>query len=138
MEHADALNGYRYLKKYVLEDLAARNEVVKVHIRRGAGGVDEQGTRLDLIKAKGKANTSAFTNSRSKETWSWRLVTGKNSLPEILEDERGPIPRVGPMVPDNKMLEEDEGIDMFDDDGWTKERLKFVNVPVIDTRKLHY
>ena len=30
------------------------------------------------------------------------------------------------------------GIDMFDDDGWTKERLKFVNVPVIDTRKLHY
>ena len=42
------------------------------------------------------------------------------------------------LVPYDKMLEEDEGIDMFDDDGWTKERLKFVNVPVIDTRKLHY
>ena len=82
----------------------------------------------------GSPYCSAILECLSSHTSEKEPVT----LPEILEDERGPIPRVGPMVPDDKMLEEDEGIDMFDDDGWTKERLKFVNVPVIDTRKLHY
>lgn len=113
-----------------------RNEVVKVHVRRGAGGEDEQGNKLDLVKAKGMQEVSAPIGVQTKEAWLWRLAQGKNALPDILEKEDGPIPRVGPMVPDDVDLEEgDVDVDPFGgEEGWTKERLRFINVPVVDTR----
>ncbi|KAK7696177.1 hypothetical protein QCA50_000828 [Cerrena zonata] len=136
------IRSMRYLKRFVLEDLAGRQEVVKVFVRRGAGGVDEHGNKLDLAKAKGMAEVSVMAGIQAKEAWLWRLIAGKNALPELLEKEDGPIPRVGPMVPDGVTLEEDDPdieFDPFaDDKGWTKENLKFVNVPVIDTRLPKY
>lgn len=72
----------RFLKKSVLEELLAKDEIEKVHVRRGGGGEDEQGRKLDSLKTAGGPKEALPPDFRlpQKEAWFWRL---KSTMPSI-------------------------------------------------------
>lgn len=113
----------RYLKKIVLEDLVARGEIEKIHIKRAAGGKDKDGVELDLIGGRGVQTTKAKTGIVAKEVWLWRLKRIPQKIdPHTLEKT---------YVTFEPKLEKDVGEEVFllSPEGWTKKNLRFVNVP---------
>ncbi|CAL1700178.1 unnamed protein product [Somion occarium] len=132
----------RYLKKFVLEDLAARGEIAKVHVRRIKVG--EFGEPVYYARAKGTVPVKADAIvTAGKEAWVWRLNTKGNALPPSLEDESGEPPVMGAMKPEGVDLENDEvdedEIDIFGDDkGWTTKSIRFKNVPNLDPNRTRW
>ncbi|OBZ70462.1 hypothetical protein A0H81_09708 [Grifola frondosa] len=85
------LQSLRYLKKVVMEDLVARDEVIKVRVWRGSGGVDEEGNKMDLIVHKGSDNQPVKSLSLpQKESWMWQLNAEKMILEEEPAESNGP------------------------------------------------
>lgn len=116
---------FRYLKKIVMEDLAHRGEVVKIHIRRGSGGKDEAGNPLDTVGGRGFEKYKAKTGIVAKEAFLWRL----KATPAL--DPKTSDPLVTPKLEEDEREEET----MLNPGGWKKGDLKFVNVPRIDLAK---
>lgn len=65
---------HRYLKKTVLEEMAAAREIEEVHIKRGQ--LHEDGTRdLSIVsKAYGKIEITSDSNVSMSNVWHWRLT----------------------------------------------------------------
>ncbi|GBE79848.1 hypothetical protein SCP_0210490 [Sparassis crispa] len=75
----------RYLKKFVLESMAENREVHKVIIRRGSGGVDENGQKMDTVTGRhGLRLLIPTQNFPKKDVWAWRLLSEEERA--MLED----------------------------------------------------
>ncbi|KAG1806852.1 uncharacterized protein HD556DRAFT_1198542, partial [Suillus plorans] len=69
-----AIRSVKYLKKTVLEEMAAAREIEEVHIKRGQ--LHEDGTRdLSIVsKAYGKTEITSDSNMSMSNVWHWRLT----------------------------------------------------------------
>ncbi|KAG1833091.1 hypothetical protein EV424DRAFT_1367034, partial [Suillus variegatus] len=69
-----AIRSVKYLKKTVLEEMAAAREIEEVHIKRGQ--LHEDGTRdLSIVsKAYGKTEITSDSNKSMSNVWHWRLT----------------------------------------------------------------
>lgn len=122
----------RYLKKLVLEDLTARGEVVKAHVRCGAAGKDKNGQKWDVIAAKGFGKAQAVTDIPAGEGWMWVLTSQLPGLvrrgDESTEDTARSAPVIQPPSPDQVKLEVDDDDfgerEFKEEGGW--EHMKFV------------
>lgn len=114
------------MKKIVLEDLAHRGEIEKIHIKRGTGGEDEQGNKLDFVSRKGLPRSPAKTGIVSKQAWVWQL----KEIPPL-----DPMTSAAPEKPNIEEEEEDDDLFLASPEGWTKKNLRFVNVKHVDLKR---
>ncbi len=119
------VDALRYLKKIVMEDLAHRGEVEKVHIRRGSGGTDPDGNPLDTVGGRGVEKYTAKTGIVAKEAWLWRLKSNPPLDPKTSD----------PLAPPKLEEDEREEETMLNPGGWTKSDLRFINVPHVNVAK---
>ncbi|KAI0960323.1 hypothetical protein AcW1_004866 [Taiwanofungus camphoratus] len=69
------LRSMRYLKKYVLEDMAARGEVRKVYVKVRGGDEDENGKKMDVIVSKdGERQMVPNFNADKERVWVWQFL----------------------------------------------------------------
>jgi len=82
------LNSVRFLKKYVLVDMAERGEIEKVLVRRGHVGDEDTRQEVNTIKGSLTGRTfevPRFTNGPT--AWMWRLIPDSelNDIKESLQ-----------------------------------------------------
>ena len=76
----------RFLKQIVLPELLAKGKIEQIHVRRGGGGLDEQGKARDSLKIRGgpKGILPPTFALDKKEAWLWRLARDPEKNPEQL------------------------------------------------------
>ncbi|KAI0082529.1 hypothetical protein K474DRAFT_1767809 [Panus rudis PR-1116 ss-1] len=134
------IRSVRYLKRLVLEDLVARGEVVKAHVRRGGAGDDGKGQKWDLIAAKGFAKAKAVTGIERKEAWMWLLTSQLKTAQRGEEGTLADAHVIEPPNPQQVKLEADNDdytLDDFKEDGgWEHLKLSFKDVSPMKLREM--
>ncbi|KAF7792824.1 hypothetical protein EIP86_003924 [Pleurotus ostreatoroseus] len=80
------IRSMRFLKQIVLPELLAKGKIEQIHVRRGGGGLDEQGKARDSLRIRGgpKGILPPTFALDKKEAWLWRLARDPEQNPEQL------------------------------------------------------